>query len=213
MDPGQLIAFLVPARCPLCREPADPGALVCGDCMRALNRSLVLRLDPPEDVDRIASCADHDSVARSLLHAFKFRQMTGLAPLIAGFMADATGPAEERMILVPVPPSRLRTWLRGFDPVGLLALEISRQTGISLPASPVLCRVGRSRQLGRDRAGRLAAPPAIRPTAGATGWLGGREVILVDDVMTTGTTLTAAAGALRLAGAERIAALTFTRRL
>jgi predicted amidophosphoribosyltransferase len=193
---------------------ADPGMAVCGDCVRDLNQSPVLRGEPPEGVDRIASCADHDGVARELLAAFKFRHLTGLAPLIAGFMADAAGLSTgDGPILVPVPPARLRTWLRGFDPVALLAVEVARLTGITLPAEPLLIRRGSRRQRGRGRAGRLAAPPTISPLEDAGRLIGGREVLLVDDVMTTGATLATAAGALRKSGAIGVTALTFTRRL
>ncbi|MBN8868487.1 MAG: ComF family protein [Solirubrobacterales bacterium] len=214
MDLGHFCGWLVPARCPLCRRVADPNVLVCGECVRELNRSPVLRGDPPEGVDRIASCADHDGVARELLGAFKFRHLTGLGPLIAGFMADAAGPqGEGQPIMVPVPPARVRTWLRGFDPVALLAAEVARLTGTPLPDDPLLARRGHGRQRGRGRAGRLADPPDIRPLEGAARKLGGREVLLIDDVMTTGSTLATAAGAVRQAGAASVSALTFTRRL
>lgn len=206
--------WLVPARCPLCRRPVDPDRLVCGECMRELNRAPVLREDPPEGVDRIVSCADHEGVPRALLAAFKFRRLTGLAPLIAGFMADAAGPPREgQTIMVPVPPARIRTWLRGFDPVGLLAIGVARSTGITLPDDPLLYRRGQARQRGRGRAGRLGDPPDIRPLEGAGRLLGGREVLLLDDVMTTGATLATAAASVRQAGAASVSALTFTRRL
>ncbi len=212
MDVDSICGLFVPARCPLCRRSLDPDALVCGECMRDLNRSRVLRADPPEGVDRIASCADHDGTPRQLLAAYKFQRLTGLAGLIAGFMADASGPAPPAGLLVPVPPARLRTWLRGFDPVGRLAGLVSDLTGVPVP-EPVLRRRGSGRQRGRGRAGRLADPPDIRPLPEAGRVVGGRPVILLDDVMTTGATLQAAAGALRQAGADRVDALTFTRRL
>ncbi|HMY25552.1 MAG TPA: phosphoribosyltransferase family protein, partial [Solirubrobacterales bacterium] len=81
------------------------------------------------------------------------------------------------------------------------------------PPVPVLARRGSGRQRGRGRAGRLSDPPDIRPTEAAGRQVGGRTVLLVDDVMTTGATLSTAAGALLLAGAGSVSALTFTRRL
>jgi len=213
MDPGRISRLLVPARCPVCRSRLDPAGLVCGECMRSLNRNLVLRADPPEGIERIASCADHEGIARDLLAAFKFRHLTGLAGLIAGFMADAAGPFAETGLLVPVPPARLRTWFRGFDPVELLAGEVCRIAGIRMPPGRVLVRRGSGRQRGRNRDGRLADPPDIRAVSGAGGIIGGREILLLDDVMTTGATLATAAGALRQAGAASVSALTFTRTL
>lgn len=181
--------------------------------MRELNGAQGIWSDPPKGVDRIASWADHDGTARELLAAFKFRHLTSLTGLIAGFMIDAAGTLAEPTLLVPVPPSRVRTWLRGFDPVGLLAAEVAALSGLTRPSEPVLARRGSGRQRGRGRAGRLSDPPDIRSSAGAGRLLGGREILLLDDVMTTGATLSAAAGILRQAGAAGVSALTFTRRL
>jgi len=213
MDSAWIARLLVPARCPVCRGGLEPDGLICGACIRAMNGCRVLREDPPEGIDRIASCADHDGVPREILTAFKFGRLTGLSGLIAGFMADAAGPATASAILVPVPPARLRTWLRGFDPVGMLAAGVSARTGVRSADEPTLTRRGSGRQRGRGRAGRISDPPDIRPCGEAAKVLGGREVILVDDVMTTGATLSAAAAALRQSGATSISALTFTRRL
>jgi predicted amidophosphoribosyltransferase len=164
-------------------------------------------------VDGIVSCADHEGVPRALLAAFKFRGLTGLADLIAGFMADAVGAAERDLIVIPVPPASLRTWVRGFDPVAMLATRVAVQTGLPEPSNQVLRRHGSRRQRGRGRGRRLADPPDIRPLPDAGKALGGRSVLLVDDVITTGSTLEATAAAARKAGSDAVRALTFTRRL
>jgi predicted amidophosphoribosyltransferase len=191
----------------------DPRSLICSDCVRSVNGCRPIRGDAPEGVDRIVSCADHDGVPRALLAAFKFRRLTGLADLIAGFIADAAGPGSENALLVPIPPARLRTWMRGFDPVAMLAELVSVKAGFRMPDEAVLVRHGSGRQRGRGRAGRLSDPPDLRPTGEAEESVRGREVTLIDDVMTTGATLATAAAALRNCGAMRISALTFTRRL
>lgn len=213
MDPGGLLRTLVPPRCVVCRAEADPDALICGGCVRALNSSPMIRADPPEGVDRIVSCADHDGVPRDLLAAFKFRRMVGLADLIAGFMADAVGGGGPDPIVVPVPPAVLRTWFRGFDPVAVLAARVAERSGFPEPPFPVLRRRGSRRQRGRGRGRRLADPPRIEPVPAAGRMLGGRPVLLVDDVMTTGSTLEATAAAVRKAGSDAVRAVTFTRRL
>lgn len=210
---GQVARWAVPSSCPLCRSPLESGALVCGRCIRELNRSQVIRGDPPEGVDRISSCADHNGTARELLVAFKFRRMTPLSRLIGGFMVDALGAVDVRAVVIGVPPARFRTWTRGFDPVGILVREVAEGAGTAPPGEPLLRRYGAGRQRGQNRAGRLARPPDIRPVKDPGRLVGGREVILLDDVMTTGATLSASAAALRLAGAGSISALTFTRRL
>ena len=75
----------------------------------------------------------------------------------------------------------------------------------------MLARHGYGRQRGRGRAGRLGDPPDIRPVEGAGRLTGGREVLLVDDVMTTGASLAAAAQVLREAGARYVDALVLAR--
>ena len=213
MESGRIFRSLVPARCPVCREPVDPDYLLCGTCIGVLNEASVIRDDPPEGIDQVVSCADHEGVARDLLAAYKFRHLTGLAPLIAGYMADAAEAGSRQTLILPMPPARLRTWLRGFDPVADLTLAVAAITGIPLAADPVITRVGSGRQRGRNRSGRLTDPPDIRPVELTGRGADGQSILLVDDVMTTGATLSAAVAALRLAGASDVDALTFTRRL
>ncbi|MDQ3725330.1 MAG: ComF family protein, partial [Actinomycetota bacterium] len=94
----------------------------------------------------------------------------------------------------------------GFDPAGELAAALAAR--LEAPLSCCLERRGRGRQVGRRRAERVGHPPRIHSTGAAP-----RSALLVDDVLTTGATLTACAGALRAAGASRVVAVTFARRL
>lgn len=208
----RVLRLLLPPLCPGCGGATDLRSAVCGRCMRELNRSAALRADPPEGIARIVSCAPHEGVARGLLVAWKFRGLTALEDLICGYVADLAGPAENGVLVVPVPPNPIRGRLRGFDPARAMADRIGSVLPAERPRPDVLIRRGAGHQRGRGRAGRLSDPPDIRP-AGPQSDLEGRPVLLVDDVMTTGATLTAAASALRVAGAGTIRAITFTRRL
>ncbi|HMI81289.1 MAG TPA: phosphoribosyltransferase family protein, partial [Solirubrobacterales bacterium] len=95
---------------------------------------------------------------------------------------------------------------RGFDPAGELAAALAER--IDAPLEPCLERRGSSRQVGRRRAERVGHPPRIHAIDSAP-----RSALLIDDVLTTGATLTACAKALRAAGASRVVAVTFARRL
>jgi predicted amidophosphoribosyltransferase len=95
---------------------------------------------------------------------------------------------------------------RGFDPAGELAAALAARLDVEL--APCLARRGLGHQVGHGRAERISRPPQIESIADAP-----RSVLLVDDVLTTGATLTSCAMALRGAGAKRVVALTFTRRL
>jgi predicted amidophosphoribosyltransferase len=108
--------------------------------------------------------------------------------------------------VVAVPPARARRRRRGFDPAGELAAALAARLEVDVVAC--LARRGSGHQVGRRRAERIRHPPHIESIAPAP-----RSVLLIDDVLTTGATLTACAQALRAAGTKRIIALTFTRRL
>jgi predicted amidophosphoribosyltransferase len=108
--------------------------------------------------------------------------------------------------IVPVPTARLRSALRGFDPAAEIAAALAQRT--QLPLQACLSRRGGGRQVGKRRARRIGHPPLIQ-TRGQVP----RSVLLIDDVLTTGATLSSCARSLRSSGAVRIAAITFTRRL
>ncbi len=109
--------------------------------------------------------------------------------------------------VVPVPPAAPRLRRRGFDPAGELAAALAERLRgrRSSPAWPAAAAAGRS---GGAAPTESAHPPRIEARRGVP-----RSVLLVDDVLTTGATLTACAQALRAAGAARVVAMTFARRL
>jgi len=180
--------------------------VLCTRFWRSLAAATPLLAGGPQGIDRVWSSAPHEDVARALVSALKFRRLLPAAELMADRMhwlvpGHLLGGA---VVSVPATPARRRR--RGFDPAGELAAALAAKLG----TEPVAClaRRGSGHQVGKRRAERIRHPPRIEPIAESP-----RSVLLVDDVLTTGATLTACAQALRGAGAKRIVSLTFTRRL
>lgn len=197
---------LVPPLCATCGRTCRPDAVLCTRCSRRLAEADPLEGAGPPGIDRAWSSAPHESVARDLVTALKFRRLLPVADLIADrieWLAPATLLSGT---IVPVPTAPLRTALRGFDPATEIASALAQRTGLSL--QPCLSRRGGGRQVGKRRAQRIGHPPLIQARGQVP-----RSALLIDDVLTTGATLSSCARALRQAGSVRVAAITFSRRL
>jgi len=199
-------AGLVPPLCAACGRSCRAGAVVCSRCARRLGAADPLVGAGPPGIDRAWSSAPHEGVARDLVTALKFRRLLPVAELIADRIHWLAPSDLLSGAVVAVPTAPLRSRARGFDPAAEIAAALAERAG--LPLRPCLARSGLGRQVGRRRAQRVGHPPQIRSCAEVP-----RSVLLVDDVLTTGATLSACARALRSAGAVRIVAITFSRRL
>jgi ComF family protein len=151
----------------------------------------------------------YEGSLRRLIHLLKYDRMRPLARPLAACMARRLaelGPAD---VIVPVPLFFLRKWRRGFNQADELAKALSKESGI--PWSRRILRRVRATppQVGlshRQRRLNLAGAFKVRREE-----VRGRNVLLVDDVMTTGATLDACARVLKAAGAARVAGLTAAR--
>ncbi len=146
-----------------------------------------------------------DGSARAAVHRLKFSGWRPVAAALGAAMVAVLG-GDGADVLTWVPLSRRRLASRGFDQARLLAEAISRDLGP--PAERLLTRVAdagpQARRSAADRREAVARLfVATRPVPA--------NVILVDDVVTTGATATACAQALRAAGADRVTLLTAAR--
>ncbi len=199
-------AALLPSLCAACGRSCRPGGLLCTRCGRRLANAQPLTGGGPPGLDRAWSSAAHEGVARDLVAALKFRRLLPVAGLIAERIEWLAPASLLSGAIVPVPTARLRTLARGFDPAAEIAAALAQR--LEAPLAPCLVRSGGGRQVGRRRAQRIGHPPRVSARGEVP-----RSVLLLDDVLTTGASLSACARALRGAGAIRVAAITFTRRL
>jgi predicted amidophosphoribosyltransferase len=203
----QIAAGIVaPPLCAACGRSCRAEAVLCTRCSRGLAGATPIAAGGPQGVDRVWSSASHDGVPRALVSALKFRHLLPVAEVMAERMHWLVPDHLLGGGVVAVPPARARRRRRGFDPAGELAAALAAKLDAELV--PCLARRGSGHQLGGRRAERIRHPPRIESIAPAP-----RSVLLIDDVLTTGATLTACSQALRAAGTKRVVALTFTRRL
>jgi ComF family protein len=159
--------------------------------------------------DAAYSFGAYENALRELIHLFKYSRIRTLARPLGALLGRAL-PRDERFdLIVPVPLHWRRRWQRGFNQAELLAQEMARQTG--RPCASLLRRVRSTAvQAGLSHSRRrrnVAAAFACRDANRVRG----RRILLIDDVMTTGSTGAACAAVLRRAGAVRVVLLSVAR--
>ncbi len=212
--------LLAPQACALCLSGRLPLCARCLASMPLLTGPVCARCGEPADVpvrecracrgrrtgfETARAAVDYSGRGRELVHRFKDGGLRGLAAHAAALVAVVI-PQPQVDVLTWVPADRWRLIRRGYHPPQLLAQELGLRWGIECRA--VLEPTHRRRpQRGLDPMARRAnVRGAFRVIAPSP-----PRVLLVDDVHTTGSTLTACCTALRAAGAERVDCITLAR--
>jgi len=206
-----LLDLLFPPKCPFCEKLLEKGELLCPDCQREL--PWLTGAEGKRAVELTGGCAAplrYQGRVREAVHAYKFRGKSArgrlLGPLIAQSVRDHALEAD----LVSWPPlSKKRRRERGYDQAELLARAVGK--ALALPVVRTLDKKEVPAQSGlegeaRRRANVLGAYSAHDPEA-----FRGKTVLLVDDVVTTGATLSECAKILRLAGAREVVCAALAR--
>lgn len=199
--------LLAPPLCWTCRGPAGRGAALCASCRGRLRFAAGTATVGPSGLP-VHAALSYEGPARDLVHALKFRAAAGLADTMAAFMVAAApaGLLDAGCRLVPVPLHPRRRRRRGFNQAELLASALAARTDLAV--SDCLARGGANvRQVGRGRDARLdSLAGSIAVRSGVPD-----HSVLVDDVVTTGSTIAECARVLRAAGAAELGAIVFAR--
>jgi ComF family protein len=228
------VSLLYPATCAICRKQVRPGEYLCDRC-----EAKIVRIAPPfcetcsEPFDgsiniafTCANCAHRTihfdaavaayrgrGIVRDVIHQFKYNRQVHLRHLVGKWLRAALD--DERLrsqqfdIIVPVPLHPARQRERGFNQASLLAELLSAQ--ISIRCRPLLKRIRyTTTQTALDRSERMEnLHNAFRLRKNAD--VRGLRVLLIDDVLTTGSTLSECARVLKRAGATSVHAATAAR--
>ena len=199
-----LVDLIWPPRCPLCGEGIGAQTGLCTPCWS--------KLEFPEAEDGEVAAVAYNDPARELVLAFKRGGRISLAPVLARMMAARLGPLDGEWLAVPVPLHRWRLWQRGYNQSALLARELARSTGARVVVD-ALVRRKHTPSLGSlgSAARARVLEGAIQASSSRLALLAGANVMLVDDVVTSGATTRACISALEHAGAARVKVVCFAR--
>ena len=232
-----ILDFIWPRTCEVCGRPVDrPGRHFCSDCLNRLPFTptdgccrrcgrAAEKLDGEflcEDCrtykpsfDRAASALSFEGDARDAMNAFKFRNHLWLRDDLVDWIEGvvrARFKVGEIDLIVPMPSTLLHRIDRGYNQCAYLARALAKRLGRPYEAS-VLRRKGNPKKQGRlteeERRTNVIGTFGVRKPA----IIRGKTVMVVDDIMTTGSTLSECAAELKRSGASRVWCATLARSL
>ena len=219
----RLIDLIAPTECHICRAE---GYMLCLNCRPdvvpdlesrcylcnklTVSNRLCTSCSPQSGLRRVWWLAEYDNTVKQLIHGIKYGRKRAYAREFGVILAEALPHLPEDTLICAVPTASSRIRVRGFDQANLIAREISLQKKLKLTRG--LRRVSQADQIGKGRAERLKQMKSafvVNPPVDVSG----KTILLVDDVLTTGATIEAAALILRQAGAKHIDAAVVARKL
>jgi ComF family protein len=223
----------LPRLCAACREPVEGQGPFpkCWSKLSFITRPYCERLgvpfvyDPGPGVLSMEAIADppayhrahaavrFDEISRALVHALKYGDRLDLAPMMGQWLGNAGRELlAEADALVPVPLHWRRRWARRFNQSAVLAAAVSAASGVPVAGGALKRVKATAQQVGLSRTERTAnVQGAFRVPPEGKAAIVGRRLVLVDDVLTSGSTVEGCARALLRAGAANVDVLVFAR--
>lgn len=228
-----VVDLVFPPRCPLCGEGlaaqaglcpscwaqlAIPGDPACSLCQRPFADHVLpgsicapCMAEPPRH-DGISAATLYNPASRKLVLSFKHGGRVALARMMARLMSARLQQVGPGWLVVPVPLHRWRLWRRGYNQSALLARAIARDRQADLVVDGLVRRKPTPSLAGLGKKARARAlSGAIAVTPARKSRFDGADVVLIDDVLTSGATSSACVAALKRAGARRVVIACFAR--
>jgi len=224
--PG-LVNFIFPSACPVCSKPTNslshapfcrqcwhsighytgPSCRICGVHLVSIHADRCQHcLEDPPAFTTAHSFTHYEGVVASAIHHFKFLGIRRLSRPLSGFLFFYDTEGMDAVVPVPLSPSSLKS--RGFNQALLLSLHLSKEKKIPLLMDVLIKIVDTPPQVGLSAKERSAN---VKKAFACSGEVAGINVLLIDDVMTTGATVNACSKELLLAGAKSVSVLTLAR--
>jgi ComF family protein len=195
---SKILDTLFPKRCFACKKE---GQSLCKRCIDGTRKSLET---PHPYILSIFSFKD--PLIRQAIHALKYYHRRDIIPVLAQHLAQEMRQRYYSGVLVPIPMPRGRLYVRGYNQAKEIARELSKELGLPLSTSLLARKLSPSRQVTH-----IQRRERLRNQRGSfivTSDLRELDIILVDDVTTTGATIDEARTALLRAGARSVQAVT-----
>lgn len=199
----EFLAILAPNDCLGCM---DEGRLICRKCLGGLPTVETKELNSSY-IKAVSSVTEYKGIAKDLLWKLKSSGSQEAAKIMAESMFKLL-PSDRSFVIVPLPTASSRVRQRGYDQARLIARQITKKA--RLPYLNCLIRTGQAHQVGAGREQRLQQLECAFRVKNIE-LIKRSKIILVDDVVTTGSSLEIAAKALMNAGASNITAITFAQ--
>ena len=204
-----LISLILPNRCPFCDGLIGSSAYWCEDCYNAL--SFLKRMpQAPENMDGMYSCCEYRGKAVAAVHRMKDGFYSYAPDAFAVLMTELSGDITERIdIETSVPCSFKRKLEIGYDHTARIAKDIAHRRGLCYKRLLKVTKAKQEQKQLRRRERHENARNSYKLLDKK--YIRDKNILLVDDISTTGATLSAIAEVLKAAGAAKVIGLTFAK--